>query len=214
MAILFHGRLHCGGSIISKDWIITAGHCVVDSAEFMSIRAGSTRYNSGGKVHLLEKLVTHENFFFNYVNIPSNDIALLKLKTPLDMDDSIQPISMFEPLEYAEPGSMAVITGWGTLLEEGLISSTLQTVSIPIVSKEYCSSRYTDFGGIPTGQICTIDPTAARDACQGDSGGPLTLDGRLAGVVSWGLGCARPGYPGVYSEIAYYRDWIQNIAGL
>ena len=109
---------------------------------------------------------------------------------------------------------MGTISGWGALVEGGGAPEVLQTVDVPIVTKSECSKAYQTWGGIPEGQICAAFPAGGKDTCQGDSGGPLVIAGRQAGIVSWGNGCARKGYPGVYTEVAAFRDWVVKHAGL
>ena len=84
---------------------------------------------------------------------------------------------------------------------------------IPIIDTRVCNEAYDSFGGLPAGQICAAHPAGGKDACQGDSGGPLAVDGKLAGVVSWGNGCAKKGYPGAYTEVAAFREWIEEKIG-
>lgn len=86
-------------------------------------------------------------------------------------------------------------------------------VEVPIVNKTVCSMNY----GSETlldGMLCAGYMSGESDACTGDSGGPLVCGGKLVGIVSFGLGCAMPGYPGVYTNVAYYYDWISNQTGL
>ena len=200
----------CGGSIIDENWVITAGHCIIYPEHMVTIRAGSDKKGTGGSIHKVEKVIKHEGYETNKFGIPINDLALIKVETPFKLDGTRQPIALFKDNEEAIDGSFSIITGWGALKQGGKFPEILQTASIPIVSKKVCSNAYSNFGGIPFGQICTAHPAGGKDACQGDSGGPLAIDGRLAGIVSWGNGCAKPGFPGVYTEIAQFRGWIRN----
>ena len=69
-----------------------------------------------------------------------------------------------------------------------------------------CNVSYS--GDIADSMICAGE--AGKDSCQGDSGGPMTCDGFLCGIVSWGYGCADANYPGVYTEVSYFVDWINS----
>ncbi|XP_021931893.1 uncharacterized protein LOC110835704 [Zootermopsis nevadensis] len=96
--------------------------------------------------------------------------------------------------------------------EGGATSRILQKLQLPIVSASRCRCLY---GDLPDHQICAGYPeTGGKDSCQGDSGGPLVVSGLQIGVVSWGYGCAKPRYPGVYTEVAAYRSWINRKTGI
>ncbi|NP_001166051.1 serine protease 11 precursor [Nasonia vitripennis] len=203
----------CGGSIISEDTILTAGHCTVGyPASMMAVRLGSSRTDRGGVLHEVREIVRHENYKTNILGIPVNDVAVLKLKASIKLDNTRQPVPLFDLNEVAPEGVLSTISGWGDLEEAGASPDVLHTVDVPIVTKTECNKAYESWGGIPEGQICAAFPAGGRDTCQGDSGGPLVLAGRQAGIVSWGNGCARKGYPGVYTEIASFRDWIKEHA--
>lgn len=209
------GFHYCGGSIISKNVILTAGHCTVSyPAESMSVRVGSSQSALGGVLHEVAEIVCHENYKTSLLGIPRNDIAVLKLKTTIELSKSAQPVSLYNLNETAIEGVLSTISGWGSLEEGGSTIDVLRTVDVPIVTKKDCSKAYWIWGGIPDGQICAAFPDGGKDTCQGDSGGPLVIAGRQAGVVSWGYGCARKRYPGVYTEIASFRNWIKENAGV
>ncbi|XP_015608190.1 trypsin-1-like [Cephus cinctus] len=159
-----------------------------------------------------ESSITHKSSTCS--SIPVNDVSLYRLVSRLTLDSIRQPIPLFNSGESAWVGAMAVITGWGTLTQGGSTPTVLQTVSVPNVSKSSCNSAYSMWGGLPLFQICAGYPEGGKDACQGDSGGPLAINGRLAGIVSWGNGCARPGFPGAYTEVAAFRDWIMTNSGV
>lgn len=203
----------CGASIVSANFILTAGHCAEQAAPSLTIRAGSSLHGQGGSVHQVNKIVRHEQYRTSAQGIPSNDVALMRVVEPFVFDDTRQPINLYEAGEESQAGVNSVITGWGNTGKGS--PQQLQTVTIPIVDKSQCSNAYQRVGGLPEGQICAAYyGVGGKDACQGDSGGPLTIDGRLAGVVSWGNGCALPNYPGVYTEVARYREWINEHAEL
>ncbi|XP_014402901.1 PREDICTED: kallikrein-14 [Myotis brandtii] len=87
--------------------------------------------------------------------------------------------------------------------------NSLQCVNISITSRQQCQQAYS--GAITNGMVCAGTPEGGKDSCQGDSGGPLVCHGKLQGLVSWGMErCALPGYPGVYTNLCKYYDWIQQ----
>lgn len=141
-------------------------------------------------------------------------MAIVRLRTPIDLGRLSRPVPLFSRDEAARPGALATITGWGTVIEGGSMPEVLRTASVPVVDKAVCNEAYAEYGGLPEGQICAAYPAGGKDTCQGDSGGPLVIGGRQAGIVSWGNGCARKGYPGAYTEIAFFRDWIAEQAGV
>ena len=80
--------------------------------------------------------------------------------------------------------------------------------SVPLVSNAVCSADYNQ--AIGDGMLCAGYATGGVDSCQGDSGGPMVCNQKLAGIVSWGVGCAQPNTPGVYTNVAYYNNWITS----
>ena len=94
-------------------------------------------------------------------------------------------------------------------LEGAPVSDDLMYVDMEILEDSYCLSRYEDLFE-PTTMLCAGYKSGGKDSCQGDSGGGLVCDGKLTGVVSYGTGCALPGYAGVYMEVSYYADWIEE----
>ncbi|KAJ8664239.1 hypothetical protein QAD02_005901 [Eretmocerus hayati] len=201
----------CGGSIISSNNILTAGHCTSYTPTWLSARVGSSILHTGGTVYRVAEYILHQDYHMNSNGIPENDIAILVLKIPIVFENVVQPISVFHQGEMSIPGTLANITGWGKTSESGSTSQILRVAQVFIVDKAHCDKAYQgDYGGIPDGQICAAHPLGGRDSCQGDSGGPLVIGNRQAGIVSWGRGCAEKGYPGVYTEIAAYSDWITN----
>jgi trypsin len=132
-----------------------------------------------------------------------NDISLLKVGTPLVFDDFVSGVTL--PAQLQSFTGDAVVSGWGTLTSGGSSPDTLQYVTVPIVSDEVCDADYL-LSDIYPSMICAGE--AGKDSCQGDSGGPLMCGEYLCGIVSWGRGCAEEGYPGVYTEVSYFVDWI------
>nr|2F91_A Chain A, hepatopancreas trypsin [Astacus leptodactylus]4BNR_A Chain A, HEPATOPANCREAS TRYPSIN [Astacus leptodactylus]4BNR_B Chain B, HEPATOPANCREAS TRYPSIN [Astacus leptodactylus] len=204
----------CGASIYNENYAITAGHCVYgddyENPSGLQIVAGELdmSVNEGSEqIITVSKIILHENFDYNLLD---NDISLLKLSGSLTFNDNVAPIALPEQ-GHTATGDV-IVTGWGTTSEGGNTPDVLQKVTVPLVSDEDCRA---DYGAdeILDSMICAGVPEGGKDSCQGDSGGPLAASDTgstyLAGIVSWGYGCARPGYPGVYTEVSYHVDWIK-----
>lgn len=108
-----------------------------------------------------------------------------------------------------------VVTGWGAIREGGPTSDTLQEVQVPIMSNSECRKSKYGERRITDNMLCAGYKDGGKDSCQGDSGGPLHVvqhgQHQLAGVVSWGEGCAKGGYPGVYARVNRYGTWIRSL---
>ncbi|KAJ8667234.1 hypothetical protein QAD02_008896 [Eretmocerus hayati] len=211
-SIRANGSPICGGSIISKNIILTAASCAEYEASELTVRVGSSDKNRGGELIQVAQTILHEQFFWTDSGIPVHDVALLMLSRPINFSDKAKTIELFGSEETVDEGIVANLTGWGTLEEDGPSPDILYYVDEPVVSKTSCSEAYSAYGGIPKGQICAGSPQGGRGACMGDGGSPLVINKRQAGIASWGNGCARKGFPGVYTEIAAFRDWIKEHA--
>ena len=115
-------------------------------------------------------------------------------------------ITTNEPSE----GDKCTVTGWGTLKSNGKQPKKLMKVDVPIISRSQCNENQWYGGAITDNMICAGYTKGKKDSCQGDSGGPFICNGKLAGVVSFGIGCARPDLPGIYTNVKTYVDWIEG----
>ncbi len=215
VSLRINGHHTCGGSIISKDWILTAAHCAGGAAKNYQVHAGSTYVDNGGSLHRVQKIITHESYGANHKGIPVNDISLFHLAEPLHLDDTRKTVALNQAAASSLVGKYGLITGWGATRESSSnLPRVLRKVSVPIVSIKSCRDAYRSLGQIPDGQICAGIEKGGKDSCQGDSGGPFVVNGKLVGIVSWGKGCATPHYPGVYTEVSHYREWIKRHSGV
>ncbi|XP_075168812.1 trypsin-like [Haematobia irritans] len=200
------GRHFCGGSIIAEDIILTAAHCMqVFEAHEFKVRLGASKYNMGGELVAVKSFKSHDNY---NPNTKINDVALVKLATPVRESKNVRYIPLVEKTPVT--GTTAVVTGWGTTCFITCdLSENLQEVEVDILDYKTCASSDYGYGSnIKETMVCAY--AVDKDACQGDSGGPLVVNDKLVGVVSWGAGCAAPGFPGVYADIASVRSWIEK----
>lgn len=198
----------CGGAIINSRTVLTAAHCVVGaSPSSISIRYNSLQHGSGGTLVAVQSIVTHPSYSSSTIN---NDIAILRLASALTLGQT-QARAIPLPSQGSDPsaGQQALVSGWGTTSEGGSLSASLRSVTVPIVSRADAQASYGS-ASITTNMIAAGLSQGGKDACQGDSGGPLVVNGVLVGITSWGNGCARAGYPGIYTRVGNYITWINS----
>lgn len=146
------------------------------------------------------------------------DLALLKFAEPVKFERNILPVCVPSGNDsYVD--RLATVIGWGRLYEDGPLPDIIQHVDVPIITNDECEKMYKKAGfieEIPNMFVCAGISKGGKDSCEGDSGGPLTMidnDGRsyLIGIISWGIGCALPSQPGVYTRITAFSDWINEV---
>ncbi|KAH7952168.1 hypothetical protein HPB52_019676 [Rhipicephalus sanguineus] len=150
----------------------------------------------------------------------ANDIALLVLRKPVTWGRYVMPVCLpFGPLaSNTLDGHNAFIVGWGATQFNGAGSSVLRQAQIPVWAEAECKKSYAQHLPISKSQLCAGDAGAEMDSCQGDSGGPLLLphEGRyyVVGIVSSGKDCATPNFPGIYTRVSSYLDWLRDQLGV
>ncbi|XP_055384116.1 chymotrypsin-1-like [Condylostylus longicornis] len=202
------GSHSCGGSILNNQWILTAAHCVGAGANGITIQYGVTKIDSSGpNVSKVSKVITHEKYSpsDNY----RNDIALLKLTEPIQFNDKVQPVKLPTQNQEFPHGTSSLLVGWGLDKSGGSIQKILQKVDLIVFSDAECTSRHG--GRTDSSQICGGVPEGWKGQCNGDSGGPMSVNGVQVGIVSWSVKpCTVPPYPGVYTKLSHFIDWVNE----
>ncbi|WP_127498059.1 S1 family peptidase [Actinoplanes solisilvae] len=198
----------CGGALTEPRVVLTAGHCVDGTGknETIQVTAGVTDLRSrGALIARSERVIRAEGFIDE---TKGDDWAVIRLDRALGLPTL--------PLAQDAIGvGRYIVMGWGQTREDAIQQEhRLHYATVPTVPDVKCAVAYKKMGVqlVADEQICAGAP--GIDTCQGDSGGPMIGRGRhgewvQVGIVSWGLGCARDGYPGVYSQISTFKPAIK-----
>nr|XP_002716708.1 enteropeptidase [Oryctolagus cuniculus] len=217
VALHYNGQLLCGASLVSRDWLVSAAHCVYGRnmeptrwTAILGLHMTSNLTSPHIVTRRIDEIVINPHYNERRKN---SDIAMMHLEFKVNYTDYIQPICLPEENQVLSPGKNCSIAGWGRLIYQGLTADILQEAEVPLLSNEKCQQQMPEYS-ITENMVCAGYEEGGIDTCQGDSGGPLMCQENnrwfLAGVTSFGYQCARPNRPGVYVRVPRFTEWIKN----
>ncbi|KAK6643246.1 hypothetical protein RUM43_004751 [Polyplax serrata] len=211
----------CGGSLLSSTDVLTAAHCLVSrNASMVRLGSFSAKQSRMENDYQISKTIIHPSY---KITESYNDIAIVKLKNEVRFGENIKPVCLPQDDRDRYDGERAKVIGWGAEEFGGEGTQKLKQVEVDVFTNSHCENAYKNSTigpktfpmGIKKSQLCAGSSEGGKDACQGDSGGPLVLRDasgivRQIGIVSTGAGCGFPMYPGVYTRVSSYLDWIEK----
>ncbi|KFQ23020.1 Transmembrane protease serine 12, partial [Mesitornis unicolor] len=205
----------CGGVLLSNNSVLTAGHCVTgrkDPNKWRAVLGIHNLWKHGQHTakRRIRSIIVHPEF---KTETFENDIALFQLYSAVRYSDYIQPVCLhLHP--YIDNETECFVSGWGRTAEKGKVSAVLKEAQVDIIPSSVCNASDAYAGLINEKMICAGSMSGGIDTCQGDSGGPLVCYHRgtnkyyLIGISSFGFGCGRPKFPGIYVRLSPYVGWI------
>ncbi|XP_031542794.2 brain-specific serine protease 4 isoform X2 [Vicugna pacos] len=224
VSIQKNGTHHCAGSLLTRHWVVTAAHCFKGNlnkpAQFSVLLGAWQLGNPGLRSQEVGIAWVQPHPVYSWKEGSRADIALVRLEHSIQFSERVLPICLPDSSVRLLPDTNCWIAGWGSINDGVPLPhpQTLQKLKVPIIDSGVCSRLYwrgAGQGAITEDMLCAGYLEGERDACLGDSGGPLMcqVEGTwlLAGIISWGEGCAERNRPGVYISLAAHRSWVQRI---
>ncbi|KAK4873170.1 hypothetical protein RN001_015199 [Aquatica leii] len=198
------GFFYCGGSIIDKNTILTAAHCVDGTdRKSLNIVAGSNKLDQGGVWYSVSRYIIHPNW---NPDEAANDLAVIKVTTPIQFSTFVQPVVL--NYNFVPGGPECTLSGWGLTKYPGTTPpNDLLYFRGNVVDLNQCKGLLPSAYPITDKNICAMARTGIG-ACSGDSGGPLVSNNKQIGITSWVIPCGL-GVPDVYTRVSYFASWIQ-----